>query len=311
MQVARNPYLDSLPRSVQVATQGLLDVWDRGCTGQGVGIAMMDTGINDHPDVAGRVVARPNFITGQDDGYDDVGHGTATAVMAAGNGAASNGWYCGAAPDAHLVALKVVGPDNATPAERILAAIDWAVDNQKRYNIRVLNMSLGMDPTDDATVQKVYQALDRACDAGIIPVAAAGNGGGMGVLASYPRVVTVAAYKTNDTIDADDDQMWENSSRGPGLHGEAKPNVSAPGYHVGIATPDGGYSLGDGTSFASPDVAGVIADWVQANPKLNIDSVQQIIRDTSRPMAGFGPDAEGAGEIRPLAGLEEALRLAS
>lgn len=306
--------------TVQVDTLGAPQVWAEGYTGKGVGIAVIDSGAVPHPDFRDRLVAFKDFVnaTGQPSedadpslAYDDNGHGTSCATVSTGNGAA--GKAAGTAPGANLIALKAIGSDGMAWSSNVVKAIQWAVDNKERYNIRVINMSFFLDDPNVAAHQPVMQALEVAAKAGIIPVAAASNDGPssktLHTIASYPHVVTVAASNTRDTVSQNDDSIANFSSRGPGDNGEMKPDVAAPGQDVVVGTRRGGYARSSGTSFASPIAAGVIATWIEANPKLNVTDVQGIIAETSHPIALYNHYDQGHGQIDALAGLHKALAM--
>ena len=306
--------------TVQVDTLHCPQVWAEGYTGKGVGIAVIDSGAVPHPDFSDRLVAFKDFVNASarptDDAdpslaYDDNGHGTACCTVTAGNGAA--GQAAGTAPGANVIALKAIGSDGMAWSSNVVKAIQWAVDNKERYNIRVINMSFFLDDKTVEAQQPVLQALEVAAKAGIVPVAAASNDGPgpqtLHTIASYPHVVTVAASNTQETTAPDDDTIAWFSSHGPGDNGELKPDVAAPGQDVVVGTRRGGYARESGTSFASPITAGVIATWIEANPKLNVDDVQGIIAETSHPMNGYDHYAQGAGQIDALAGLHKALAM--
>lgn len=299
--------------TVESETLNLPDVWAAGYTGEGVGIAVIDSGVVPHPDLEGKIVAFQDFYEGNTEMTDAHGHGTGVSVVAAGSGRASDGFATGAAPGAHVVGLRIGGADGMTYAKPALAAIEWAIENRERYNIRVINMSFSLDDKNIEDRMPVIDALQRASDLGIIPIAAAGNegpyNGNLGTIASAPFVVTVAAADPNGTPSADDDRIAYFSSHGPGENGQHKPDVAAPGVDITIGTRGGGYHEANGTSFSSPMVAGVVADWLQANPNLNVSDVQRIIRETSRPIPGERYETQGAGQINPMGGLQAALAM--
>jgi serine protease AprX len=132
-------------------------VWQAGDQGQGVTVALVDTGVTAGSDLAGRLMTVHDDLTGQDSPcenlsgeptcYDNYGDGTFVAGIIAGNGAASGGIYSGVAPQADLVAVKVAGADGSTHVSNVLAAIQWVVSFKSRYHIWVLNLSLATDST--------------------------------------------------------------------------------------------------------------------------------------------------------------------
>jgi serine protease AprX len=124
-----------------------------GVDGAGVGVAMIDTGVNEVADLEGRV-AHGIDLSGEDDGVDRFGHGTFVAGVIAGDGAASNGVYDGVAPAAHLISIKIAGEDGSSDVSQLLAALQWAVSFKDTYDIEVLNLAGCTDP--EAANYKAY-----------------------------------------------------------------------------------------------------------------------------------------------------------
>ena len=99
------------------------------------------------------------------------------AGLIAGNGTASGGRYAGTAPGAEIVSIKIAGRSGASDVTKVLAAVQWAVSFRDRYDIGVLNLSLGSNSRTDPRVDPLNRAVQRAWDSGIVVVAAAGNSG--------------------------------------------------------------------------------------------------------------------------------------
>jgi serine protease AprX len=299
-------------------------VWARGVTGRGVTVAVLDTGVASVPDLAGRLVQVRDDLTGQTtpcknlsgelDCNDRYGHGTFIAGLVAGSGASSGGKWKGVAPEASVLSVKTAGADGAADVSNILAAIQWVVSFKDRYNIRVLNLSLGTDSTQDWRVDPLNYAVERAWAAGMTVVVAASNEGpSAGTItkpADDPWVVTVGATDDRGTAGLDDDQLPDFSGRGPTAHGLAKPDVAAPGAHViSLRAPgsaidtrfpwyvDGSYRRGSGTSMATGVVSGAVALMVQANPGFTPDRVKHALAATARDAASSDPMAVGAGVV--------------
>jgi serine protease AprX len=192
------------------------------------------------------------------------------------------------APGAHIVSLRVLGDDGSGVASDVIEAIDWAVENRRAYNIRIINLSLGAPVVQPYRDDPLCEAVQRAVAAGIVVVAAAGNHGRTpdgrsqyGAIMSPgndPHVVTVGALDTKGTADRSDDAVAAFSSRGPTLYDLVlKPDVVAPGTrmvsaeatgsYLGRTYPerrvgggeDGGYLRLSGTSMAAGVVSGVLA----------------------------------------------------
>ncbi|MDZ4826848.1 MAG: S8 family serine peptidase, partial [Actinomycetota bacterium] len=201
----------------------------RPATGQGVDVAVVDTGVND---VAGtNLVQGPDFSgTGSAAAAADTfGHGTHMASIIASRSAV----YPGIAPDARIVSLKVGGYDGRADDDQVIAALDWATAHHSvdGFNIRVVNLAYG-SPSDSGALSA---AVQRAWDAGIVVVTAAGNdGGAITAPGSNPNVITVGAVETQGTLATADDSVPDYSAGGT----DRAPDVVAPGQHVpGVRTP--------------------------------------------------------------------------
>ena len=187
--------------------------WNFGLDGTGVGIAVIDSGIYNHPDLNSpnsshsRIVYRQSFIGGSL--LDDFGHGTHVAGIAAGNGSQSSkpgSFYTikGVAPNANLIDLRVLDLNGASSDSVVIAAIQQAVQLKSKYNIRIINLSLGRPIYESCTRDPLCQAVEAAWKNGIVVVTAAGNLGrnGYGTVLSpgnSPHAITVGAMKTEGT----------------------------------------------------------------------------------------------------------------
>src|SRR5712692_5432900 len=220
-----------------------------GYDGQGVGVALIDSGIAVHDDLADpatgllRVDGFVDFVNGLLTPYDDLGHGTHVAGIVAGNGFDSSGARSGIAPAARLLALKVLDGSGAGRISAVIAALDYVASHQADSNIRVVNISIGAAVTESYTSDMLAQATRRVVEQGIVVVAAAGNlgrnavgqpqAGGITAPGNAPWVLTVGASSHMGTIDRSDDTVAGFSSRGPtAIDRAAKPDLVAPG--VGI-----------------------------------------------------------------------------
>ena len=299
--------------------------WNRGVTGSGVTVAVLDTGVAPNlPDLAGRLVQVTDDLSGQAtpcknlsgelDCSDRYGHGTFIAGLVAGNGASSGGKWKGVAPGARVLSVKTAGADGSADVSNILAAIQWVVSFKDRYNIRVLNLSLGTDSRQDWRVDPLNYAVERAWAAGMTVVVAASNQGpAPGTItkpADDPWVITVGATDDRGTAGVSDDLLPDFSGRGPTAHGLAKPDVVAPGAHViSLRAPgstvdtqfpnyvDGSYRQGSGTSMATGVVSGAVALVLQANPGFTPDRVKYALQATARKAASNDPMAVGSGLV--------------
>src|SRR5207237_2469051 len=149
-----------------------LEGW-RGGTGRGIGVAIVDSGIAPHAALKERVIASVDFTAPNGTGRDEYGHGTHVAAIV---GADGDG-HPGMAPGANLINLRVLGADGSGRTSDVIDAIDWAVAHRQQFNIRVINLSLGHPVLESYLEDPLCQAAQRAIDAGIVVIAAAGNFG--------------------------------------------------------------------------------------------------------------------------------------
>ena len=287
--------------------------WASGWTGSGVGIALIDTGVNASGDLAGKVVHSEDF-SGEGDGVDRFGHGTFIAGLIAGTGAGSAGGVRGVAPDARIISLKIAGRDGSADITHVMAALQWAVSFKDTYNIRVVNLSLGTDSTQDYRIDPLNAAVERAWQAGLVVLVSASNKGpASGTIAKPaddPYVVTVGAIRDATTPGTGDDSVPSFSAAGPtASNGLAKPDIAAPGGSV-VSTrvpgsfidtnfPEGRvgatYFKGSGTSFSTGIASAAVALMLSRNPSLTPDQVKARLVDTARPGPVTDPMRVGAG----------------
>ncbi|HYO63891.1 MAG TPA: S8 family serine peptidase [Pyrinomonadaceae bacterium] len=235
--------------------------------GAGVGIAVIDSGVYaNHDSFSGRVVYSQDF-TGENRTDDPYGHGTHVASVAASNGAVAQGAYSGLAGGARLVNLRVLDSRGRGTTSGLLAALDWVLTNRTNpaYNVRVVNLSLGMAAVDSYRNDPLCRSVRRLADAGVIVVAAAGNEGkddaGRKIYGQVhspgndPSVITVGASNSFGTDTRADDEVTTYSSRGPtrGFRTDAfgvrhydnlvKPDLVAPGNKIIAAQSPGNYLI--------------------------------------------------------------------
>jgi serine protease AprX len=212
-------------------------------TGKGVTVAFLDSGFCPHPDLitpTDRVVAyqdltgerRSLFSTEPVESWQ--WHGTQTSVVAAGNGQLSNGTYRGLAHEAELVLVKV-SERGRISEENIARGIKWVIANRERYNIRVLNISLGGDEDVPCSKSIVDQAAEEAVSQGIVVIAAAGNSGAEGrhsiPPANSPSVITVGGYTDHNQLNGSELDLY-HSNFGVTADGTVKPEIVAPAMWV-------------------------------------------------------------------------------
>ncbi len=239
-------------------------------TGQGGCIAFLDTGICAHPDFNGRIVGWKDFVHNRPSPYDDCGHGTHVAGIAAGDGSMSQGRFRGVAPGCSLVVLKVLDRLGNGSIAHLCRSVDWLLANQYRYHIRVVNISLcsglgKLHPEDSPFVKKI----ESLWDAGIVVVAAAGNQGPgsytIGAPGNSRRIITVGS---RDSFIYTQTARQHFSGEGPTHNCICKPDLIAPGARV-TSCHNGAkpYIARSGTSMSAPMVAGAIALCLEAHPE--------------------------------------------
>ncbi len=294
-------------------------------TGVGVGICVVDTGIDaGHEQIAPRSVTFRDFIGGSATAYDDHGHGTHVASIAAGDGNSITGGssagaaaHIGVAPGASLYAAKVLDAGGSGPDDGVMAGIQWCA---AQPGVRVISMSLGDSvPSDGA--DPMSGAVDAATAAGKVVVVAAGNAGDAPSTIPSPgaarTAVTVGAVSDWSAPAGADYQdagiaLAPFSSRGPILNpggSYAKPDVTAPGVTVSAADAGttSGYVAMSGTSMATPYVAGVAALTLQAAPAASPAAVKAAIESTARDRGPAGKDDEwGSGLVDAEAAVQAA-----
>jgi serine protease AprX len=230
--------------------------WNAGYTGKGIGVAVIDSGINDnHPDLwnssqsHSRVVYHEDFTgtaTSNSSGaqYDLYGHGTHVAGIIGGNGYLSSGNYSGVAPAVNLVDLRVLDSTGSGTDSNVIAAIQQAIALQNKYNIQAINLSLGRGIAVSYTQDALCQAVESAWKAGIVVVVAAGNYGRLSVDGSDgygtitapgndPFVLTVGAMNSNGSSSQASEVMTSYTSKGPTTYDHVvKPDIMAPGNAI-------------------------------------------------------------------------------
>jgi serine protease AprX len=297
-------------------------------TGQGVGVALIDSGIAPVKGLnqPGKVINGPDLSfesqTPNLRQIDTFGHGTHMAGIIAGSDPATPAGaprFDGVAPGAHLVSLKVATADGATDVSQVVAAIDWVVQhrNDTGLNIRVLNLSFGTDSVQDAKLDPLSFAVEAAWRKGIVVVVAVGNDGPSAARvtmpAANPYVIAVGAADPNGTTARADDKVATFSTRGNATRhadllaaGRSVVSLRAPGSYVDATYPAarladaaGSQRLfrGSGTSQAAAVVSGSVALLLQQRPSLTPDQVKKLLTQTADPLTGADAIAAGAGQL--------------
>ena len=318
-------------------------VWELGYTGAGVVVAVVDSGVNyNHLDLAdhlwdgGEEFPHHGYdiVNDDNDPMDDKGHGTHCAGTVLGDGTA--GSLTGMAPEATLMCVKSIRGDGFGGAVNIAGGMEWSVE----HGCDLISMSLGMVNAGVADKEILRRTCEAILDAGIVALVCAGNEG-MNILqmmypipnnvrvpASCPPpyldpdqmanpgplscVVAVGAVNYNDVAADFTSQgpvTWQDTEFGdyaynPGI-GLIRPDVCAPG--VGIKSLDyentSGYTNMDGTSQATPCVAGIVALMLQKNPELTPAEICRILEETSVKLTPTKSNVTGVGRVDALAAV--------
>ena len=281
--------------------------WSLGFTGRGIGVAVLDTGIQgdladfrtSQSDATSRVTANAVVNPAADNPYDTFGHGTHIAGLVAGNGTnraagdAQFGRYAGTAPDANLIAVKIDDGHGGATVLDVIDGLQFVVDHKAHLGIRIVNLSLSSTVAESHLTDPLDAAVESAWLNGLVVVVAAGNRGAEADAVNYapandPWVITIGAVDDQGTRDITDDKLTPWSSRGTTQDGHIKPDVLAPGAHLVSTIPagsdytslcpacnvDGGYFRVGGTSMAAGVASGAIATILQAHPTWTPDQVK-------------------------------------
>jgi serine protease AprX len=284
---------------------------DDSSTGDGVTVALVDTGVASVADLRGSV--QHVNVSGAAAG-DGFGHGTFLAGLIASSGASSKGLYRGVAPKADILDVQVAAPDGSTSLLRVLAGLQVVADRARRDDsLRVVNLSLSADSADAGRgIDPLSRALEALWDRGLVVIVAAGNEGpnpGTVTLpGTDPAVITVGAVDENTTGDHADDSVAPFSSRG--AVASNKPDLVAPGVAVvGLRAPgsviDTTYPAGrvgsanfrgTGTSMAAAVASAAVARLLSVQPDLQPDDVKQALAEGAYDLPG-DRTATGAGGL--------------
>lgn len=268
---------------------------------------------------------------GSDAGDPGQWHGLMTSAVAAGNGALSHGLYRGLAPAADLVLVQVKGASGRIDNASIARALDWLRWEGPGLNLRVANLSLGGDPVSPLAGNPVDDAVAALVGRGVTVVVAAGNDGERRLVppGTAPEALTIGGIDDRNTLDHESRALW-HSNYGETAGGALKPELVAPSLWVvapilpatelanearslfarraardpsvearlselKMVTPH--YQHVEGTSFAAPLVAGVVACMLEANPGLTPRRIRELLSTAAEPVTGAPLERQGAGVL--------------
>ncbi len=269
----------------------------------GITVAVLDSGISSHPDLLGKCMVFQDFVNHKNMPYDDNGHGTHVCGILCGSGEASQGQFMGIAPSCRLVVCKVLDKQGDGSADTMLEAFQWLLMNHKKYDVRIINISVGIGKMHDKHKCKLLtEALEKLWDAGVVIICAAGNKGpkpgSISNIGGMQKVITVGCYD-----DLEPENCKENcerySGRGPQNAAVRKPDLVAPGTGIvscnhafariiskerlkqnydrtgNKTTYENLYIAKNGTSMATPIVTGCAALLLQKEPYLSNEKVKE------------------------------------
>ena len=327
-----NPGTDGYSLAAQEATAGVRQAWAHGYTGQGIDVAVLDSGVAPVDGLAtpGKLILGPDLTPESQDPatrhLDTYGHGTHMAGIIAGrDNAAANETgqalvgdvtnFLGVAPDARVVSVKAADRQGNTDVSQVIAGIDWVVQHahDEGRNIRVLNLSFGTNSAQSYLIDPLAYAAEQAWLHGIVVVTSAGNSGSSdGRLtdpAIDPLVLAVGADETNGTVGISDDSIPSFSSTGtisrrpdfvaPGTHVQS---LRSPGSDIDTKHGDTGklgdrFFRGSGTSQAAAFTSGVAALVLSQRPDATPDQIKTLLRSSSGRLAQVRSLAQGRGVL--------------
>ncbi len=282
--------MSTLESSIKTARERLnVDyATEKGITGKGIGIAIMDTGISPIADFKGRIAVFKDFINNHDTPYDDNGHGTHVSGIACGNGASSNGIFRGVAPSAHIISLKILDKYGKGNSLAALNGIQWIIENHKRYNIKIINISAG---SSDRNVNiPLVKAAESAVKNGISVIAADNNSAFLSSITSpgiSPLVLTVGSASNFPSVRTFRTGNFSNRCY------YKKPDIYAPGEDIiSCLSPDyrfeersssfenminKNYIKMSGSSMATPIISGMAALIYEKYPFITPAELKRII----------------------------------
>ncbi|MBF8187964.1 S8 family serine peptidase [Nonomuraea sp. K274] len=272
---------------------GAPQAWAAGYDGSGVEVAVLDTGVDDtHPDLKDQITESVSFVPGQEV-RDGNGHGTHVASTIAGTGAASGGANKGVAPGADLLVGKVLGDDGFGQDSWVIAGMEWAAAKAE-----VVSMSLGSnlpDGGEDPMALAVNNLTEQHDTLFVIAAGNSYNAGTIGAPGSAASALTVGAVNKSD-------QRAGFSSMGPlYLTNGLKPDISAPGVSINAANSSysgqsGPYRSMNGTSMATPHVAGAAAVLAQRHPDWSGPALKDALMSSAKALP-YAPFQHGTGRL--------------
>lgn len=275
----------SASSKIPVSVFGAGSFHQKGITGKKITVAVLDSGLAPHPDIAAnRILAFRDFINQQPRPYDDSTHGThVTGIIASTR--------IGIAPETNLVSLKVLDRHGNGYTDNFIEAIKWLLIHHREYAVRIVNISVGGNSAELSQMENTLnQWVEKLWDAGLTVCCSAGNNGPSPNSITAPgncrKVITVGSY---------DGRRF--SSAGPPVPYITKPELVAPGLHILSTKPHGGYSIKNGTSMSVPFISAACALLQQQRPDLTNDQIKIRLMNAARPVPHLPYNIQGAGSV--------------
>ena len=295
---------------------GLSKVHDMGYRGQGETMVLIDSGLFPHADFKGKVDGYVDLVENKTKWVDPYGHATKMAGIAVGDGSKSDQKIMGVAPEAHLFVIRIASVGDA------IKALQLCVDNKDKHHLSAINLSLGDTATRPWGQDPWALAAQKAIDAGLDVVVAAGNNGAVATPGILPDAITVGAVDDKGTCDPSDDILASFSPKGQLVDGVQKPDLLAPGVGVWTTVSPAstldrpelphfktGYIASSGTSEAAVDVTGLVLLLRQARPDLSPRQRHEILEKTAHHYANIADLDQGAGLPQADKAMEMALAM--
>jgi serine protease AprX len=309
-------------------------------TGKGVGVAVIDSGLQPSTDLSPAAFFDFTKKTPPASAYDDYGHGThISGLIRATSTSKAGGGMVGVSPGVRLISMKVLDATGQGYTSTVLTALESVINNKGSLGIDVVNLSLGHPITEPGARDPLVQAVEAASRKGVVVVVAAGNWGrdpstglpayaGITSPGNAPSAVTVGSFDMNQTVTRNDDFIPPYSSRGPTWYdGFVKPDIVAPGHNL-VSLAAIGSSLYtrypeqrvvdsagvprfmrlSGTSMATAVTSGVVALMIERHRKvttvpLTPNDLKAVLQFTAIPMANTDILTVGAGALNPPGAL--------
>lgn len=252
--------------------------------------AIIDTGIFPHRDLSGRIIGFYDPLNKKLSPYDDNGHGTHISGIAAGRCLNAPQKYSGIFPRCRLFGVKALNKKGTGKIQDFIAGTEYLIKNREKYNIRVINISLGAEYDNSAEHHALIDCVEHAWDCGITVCAAAGNNGPEKGSITVPgiskKIITVGTYDDNIpiTIDSSGTKLANYSGRGPTSECIVKPDILCPGAGImSLKNALNGYTVKSGTSMSTPMITGAVSLITAVHPDITPKELKKAVKESHFP----------------------------